>query len=55
MTNRIRNMKKYKYIILLIFYLLSTLGVQAQDIRISGTVSDDFDPIIGANVIERQE
>lgn len=33
--------------------LCSAMAVSAQDHRISGTVSDDFGPVIGCNVIEK--
>ena len=32
--------------------LCSAMTISAQDHRISGTVSDEFGPVIGCNVIE---
>jgi len=45
-------MDKRKYMILLLFCLFS-LAASAQGQRISGTVSDNFGPVMGANVVER--
>ena len=45
-------MNKISRILLLWVMALSAIPVSAQQRRISGTVSDDIDVIIGANVVE---
>ena len=48
-------MNKIIKLILLIVVTFTTTTVSAQQRRISGTVSDDFDVVPGANVVERDK